>query len=161
MTHDNQTIRSRVSAVVLVLLTMGAIVFGVINFQQRLSFDVPDDGVSWWDSEQGLTAKFVAPNSPAERAGIKSGDVLVSIDGQPLSRAIDVTKRLWGLGIWSQAHYEIRRQNRTFDTRVVTAQGPKPLSIENYLRVGCLLYLFIVLYVFARRWNAARAAHFY
>ncbi len=161
MTHYSQTVGARVGAIVLVLLTMGAIVFGVINFQQRLSFDVPDDGVSWSDSEQGLEAKFVAPNSPAQRAGIKSGDVLVSIDGQPLSRAIDVTKRLWGLGIWSQARYEIRRQNRTFDTRVVTAPAPKPISIENYLRVVGLLYLLIGLYVFARRWNASRAAHFY
>ncbi len=161
MTHDNQTIGSVLSAVVLVLLTIGAIVFGVINFQQRLSFDVPDDGVSWWDSAQGLAAKFVAPNSPAERAGIKSGDVLVSIDGQPLTRAIEVSKRLWGLGIWSQAGYEIRRQNRTFDTSVITAPAPKPISIENYLRVVGLLYLLIGLYVFARRWNASRAVHFY
>src|SRR4029077_2923910 len=109
MTHDNQTIRSRVSAVVLVLLTIGAIVFGVINFQQRLSFDVPDDGVSWWDSEQGLTAKFVESNSPDNLSGLKPGDVLVSIDVQPLTRAIDVSKLVWGLGIWSHARYEIRR----------------------------------------------------
>jgi two-component system, NtrC family, sensor kinase len=161
MTHDNQTVGARVGAVVLVLLTIGAIVFGAINFQQRLSFDVPDDGVSWVDSQQGLSAKFVAPNSPAERAGLRSGDVLVSIDGEPLSRAVDVTKRLWGLGIWSQARYEIRRQSRTFDTSVITAPAPKPISTENYLRVVGLLYLLIGLYVFARRWNASRAAHFY
>ena len=68
MTHYSQTVGARVGAIVLVLLTMGAIVFGVINFQQRLSFDVPDDGVSWSDSEQGLEAKVVAPNSPAQRA---------------------------------------------------------------------------------------------
>src|SRR5580704_4000570 len=161
MTHDSQIVGARVGAIVLVLLTIGAIVFGVINFQQRLSFDVPDDGVSWWDSGQGLTTKYVAPNSPAERAGLKSGDVLVSIDGQPLTRAIDVSKRLWGLGIWSQARYEIRRQNRTFDTSVITAPAPKPISIENYLRVVGLLYLLIGLYVFARRWSASRAVHFY
>jgi two-component system, NtrC family, sensor kinase len=161
MTHYSQTVGARVGAIVLVLLTMGAIVFGVINFQQRLSFDVPDDGVSWSDGEQGLQAKFVASDSPAQRAGIKSGDVLVSIDAQPISRAIDVTKRLWGLGIWSQARYEIRRQNRTFDTRVVTAPAPKPISIENYLRVVGVLYLVIGVYVWARRWNASRAAHFY
>src|SRR3984893_5165303 len=161
MTHYSQTVGARVGAIVLVLLTMGAIVFGVINFQQRLSFDVPDDGVSWSDGEQGLQAKFVAPDSPAQRAGLKSGDLLVSIDAQPISRAIDVTKRLWGLGIWSQARYEIRRQNRTFDTRVVTAPAPKPISIENYLRVVGVLYLVIGVYVWARRWNASRAAHFY
>jgi two-component system, NtrC family, sensor kinase len=161
MTLDNQGIGSRLSAAVLVLLTIAAVTFGILNFQQRLSFDIPDDGVSWADSATGVAAVFVAPDSPAERAGIKSGDVLVSIEGQPVGRALDVTKRLWALGIWSQARYELRRQERTFDTSLVTAPAPKPISIENYLRVVGLLYLFIGLYVFARRWNAARAAHFY
>jgi two-component system NtrC family sensor kinase len=161
MTHDSQSVGSRVGAIVLVLLTIAAIIFGIINFQQRLSFDVPDDGVSWTDSEQGIEAIFVAPNSPGERAGIRSGDVLVSIEGQPVARPVEVVKRLWALGIWSQAHYQIRRQNRSFDTSLITAPAHKPLSIENYLRVVGLLYLFIGLFIFVRRWNAARAVHFY
>jgi two-component system NtrC family sensor kinase len=161
MIQHGQNVGSRVGAIFLVLLTMAAIVFGIINFQQRLSFDVPDDGISWEDSEQGVRAIFVAPNSPGERAGIKSGDVLVTIDGQPVGRAVDVVKRLWSLGIWSQAHYQIRRQNQSFDTSLITAPAPKPLSIENYLRVVGLLYLFIGLFIFVRRWNAARAVHFY
>src|SRR5207245_1827781 len=131
------------------------------NFRQRLSFDVPDDGVSWVDSEQGVEAIFVAPNSPAERAGIRSGDVIISIDGQAVGRAVDVTKRLWALGIWSQAHYQVSRQDGRVETSLVTAPGPKPLSIENYLRVVGLLYLFIGLFIFVRRWNAPRAVHFY
>jgi len=44
---------------------------------------------------------------------------------------------------------------------VVIAPAPKPLSIENYLRVVGLLYLFIGVFIFVRRWNAARAIHFY
>src|SRR5207302_7453932 len=111
---------------VLVFLTVAAVIFGIINFQQRLSFDVPDDGVSWTDSERGTLAMYVTPNSPGERAGIKSGDELVSIDGQPVGRAIDVVKRLWTLGIWSQAHYQIRRENSSFNTSVITAPAPKP-----------------------------------
>ncbi len=146
---------------ILVGLTVAAVIFGIINFQQRLSFDVPDDGVSWTDSEHGTRAIFVAPNSPGERAGIKPGDVLVSIDGQPVGRALDVVKRLWILGIWSQTRYEIRRQSGTFDTSVITAPAPKPLSIENYLRVVGWLYLFIGVFIFVRRWNATRAIHFY
>ena len=161
MTHDGQSVGSRVGAVVLVLLTTAAIIFGIINFQQRLSFDVPDDGVSWADSAHGIQAVFVVPNSPAERAGIGPGDVLVSIDGQPVGRAVDVTKQLWALGIWSEARYQIQHQNRTFETRLITAPAPKPLSIENYLRVVGWLYLLIGVFVFVRRWNAARAAHFY
>ena len=161
MTHEGPSIGSRLGTVLLVLLTTAAIIFGIINFHQRLSFDVPDDGVSWADSPKGVHAVFVVSNSPAERAGIRSGDVLVSIDGQPVSRAVDVTKELWGLGIWSQARYRIQHENSTFDTSLITAPAPKPLSIENYLRVVGWLYLLIGVFVFVRRWNATRAAHFY
>jgi two-component system NtrC family sensor kinase len=160
MFDQNRSVASRVGAITLVVLIMGAIVFGIINFQQRLSFDVPEDGVSWADSEQGVEALFVSPNSPGERAGIKSGDVLVAIDSQPVGRAVEVVKRLWALGIWSQARYQIQRQNRGFETSLVTAPAPKPLSIENYLRVVGALYLFIGVFIFLRRWNAPRALHF-
>jgi two-component system, NtrC family, sensor kinase len=161
MIHDSQSVAARSGVIALVFLTVAAIIFGVINFQQRLSFDVPDDGVSWTDSVPGTVAVFVAADSPGQRAGIKPGDVLVSIDGQPVSRAIDVVKRLWALGIWSQAHYQIKRQNGTLNTRVITAPAPKPLSLENYLRLVGALYLFIGIFIFIRRWNAPRAVHFY
>jgi len=161
MSQDNQSVAARSGAIVLVFLTVAAVIFGIINFQQRLSFDVPDDGVSWADSEKGTEAVVVTPNSPGERAGIKPGDVLVSIDGQPVGRALDVVKRLWILGIWSQTRYQIRRQNASFNTSLITAPAPKPLSIENYLRVVGWLYLFIGVFIFVRRWNAARAVHFY
>lgn len=162
MAHDNnQTVAGRFAAILLVLLTIAAVVFGIINLQQRLSFNVPDDGVSWIDNQRGVEAVFVAPASPGEQAGIKPGDVLVSIDAQPINRATDVVKRLWALGIWSQARYEILRQNRSFNTSLITAPAPKPISIENYLRFVGLLYLFIGLFIFVRRWNASRAMHFY
>ena len=161
MTGQSQNVGSRLGAIALVLLTVAAITFGVINFQQRLTFDVPEDGVSWLDTEHGVQAFYVAPSSPGERAGIKPGDVLLSIDGQPVYRAVQVAKRLWNLGIWSQARYQMTRQSRSFDTRLIVAAAPKPLSIENYLRVVGSLYLFIGVFIFARRWNAARAVHFY
>jgi len=161
MIRDNQTIGAKLSALLLVLLTITMAVFGVVNFQQRLAFEVPDDGITWLDSSQGVHAAVVTPGSPGERAGIKPGDVLVSVDGQPVFRSIDVVKRLWVLGIWSRASYQLSRQNRVFDTSVITAPAPKPLSLENYLRVVGLLYLFIGLFIFVRRWNAGRAVHFY
>ncbi len=160
MNHDSQGIGARFGTLALVLLTLAAVIFGIINFQQRLSFQVPDDGVSWMDSGGGVEAIFVAPNSPGERAGIKAGDVILSIDCQPVGRAVEVVKRLWTLGIWSQTRYQVRRQDRSFDTSLITAPAPKPLSIENYLRIVGVFYLLIGSYIFIRRWSAARALHF-
>ena len=44
---------------------------------------------------------------------------------------------------------------------MVVAPAAKPLTLENYLRVVGLVYLFVGLFIFARRWTASRAVHFY
>ena len=157
----NDSLKIRVGAAVLALTTLAAIVFSIINFQQRVRFSVPDDGVSWLDTARGVEAWHIAPDSPAANAGIRTGDHLVSINGTPVHGAVDVTRRLWRIGLWSQAHYGIERGGRQFESQLVTAPAVKPSSIENYLRVVGLLYLFIGLFIFARRWNATRAVHFY
>jgi len=151
----------RLGAVVLALLTVAAVIFGVLNFQQRLLFDVPDDGVAWLDSPHGVQALYITPSSPAEHAGLKTGDLLLAINGTPIRRAVDVSPRLWAGGVWSQVHYQLERGGSRFETPMVLVPAPKPVTIENYLRIVGLFYLFIGLFIFVRRWNAARAVHFY
>ena len=53
-----------------------------------------------------------------------------------------------------------RRDGDTFAPGDNRSAG-KSSSIENYLRFTALLYLFIGLFIFVRRWNAPRAIHFY
>jgi two-component system NtrC family sensor kinase len=155
------SLKVRLGAAILAMATVTAVVFGVINFQQRVIFSVPDDGVSWLETPRGVEAWNAAPKSPAANAGIRAGDRVVSIDGQEIHNTVDVTKHLWRLGVWSQARYRIERGGRQFETQLVIAPAEKHPSIENYLRVVGLLYLFIGLFIFARRWSATRAVHFY
>jgi two-component system NtrC family sensor kinase len=157
----NEGLRLRLGAVSLALLTLAAVVFAVLNFQQRSRFIVPDDGVTWMDSAGGVVAWHVAPGTPAERAGIEQGDRVESVHGTLIHRATDVTKLLWRAGPWTEVRYGIRRDGESFEVPLVTAPQENPSSIENYLRVTALLYLFIGLFIFARRWNAPRAIHFY
>src|SRR5271156_5451171 len=99
MKDRRENLGLRLGAIVLALLTVAAILFGVINFQQRLLFEVPDDGVSWLDTGQGVQALYVAPGSPAEHAGLKPGDKLLAIHDVPVRRAVEVMKRLWSMGL--------------------------------------------------------------
>src|SRR6202041_1416591 len=92
---------------------------------------------------------------------VRAGDHLVEIDGVPVKRAVQVTMRLSRAGLWTQVRYKLSRAGQEFETPLVTAPAEKPASIENYLRVVGLLYLFIGLFIFVRRWNAPRAVHFY
>jgi membrane-associated protease RseP (regulator of RpoE activity) len=138
---------------------MAAIVFGIINFQQRLLFSVPDDGVSWVDSPAGIQAFTMGEDSPAARAGIKAGDHLTAVDGLAVHRALDVTKRLWAVGLWGQVRYGLERSGEAFQASLIVEPAPKPVTIENYLRVVGLLYLFIGLFIFVRRGEPPPAGH--
>jgi two-component system, NtrC family, sensor kinase len=157
----NDHLRIRLGAVTLALLTLAAMIFAFLNFQQRSRFIGPDDGVTWMDSAQGVVAWHVVPGAPADRAGIKQGDYVESVRGVAIHRDTDVTRVLWRSGPWTEVNYEIRRGNESFKVPLVTAPQENPSSLEDYLRITALLYLFIGLFIFARRWNAPRAIHFY
>ncbi|MGB7845161.1 MAG: ATP-binding protein [Candidatus Acidiferrum sp.] len=156
-----ESLRVSVGAVVLALATLAAVIFAWLNFVQRSRYDLVDDGVAWSDSASGIEAWKVLPNSPASTAGIHPGDLLLSIDDQPLPNEKYVARRLYRAGIWTQLRYKLSRNGEEFETRLITAPSHKPLAVENYERAVGLLYLFIGLFIFIRRWNAPRAVHFY
>ena len=156
-----ENLRVKVGAVVLALATLAAVTYGWLNFRQRSEFDLVDDGVAWSDSAAGIEAWRVAPDSPAAGAGIRPGDLLLTINDAAVPNAAHVARRLFRAGLWTQLRYKLSRNGEEFETRLITTPAHKPITVENYLRVVGLLYLFIGLFIFIRRWNAPRAVHFY
>jgi PAS domain S-box-containing protein len=156
-----ENLRVRVGAVVLALATLAAVTYGWLNFRQRSEFDLVDDGVAWSDSAAGIEAWRVAPDSPAAGAGIRPGDLLLTINDSAVPNAAHVARRLYRAGLWTQLRYKLTRNGEEFETRLITTPAYKPITVENYLRVVGLLYLFLGLFIFIRRWNAPRAVHFY
>src|ERR1700733_5369307 len=157
----NDGLKMRIGVVILAVLTVAAVVFASLNFKQRRSFPQPDDGVTWLDTGVGVQAWYVTPGSPADKADIHAGDLIESVRGIKITRATQVTQILFRSGEWTELDYKIRRDNADFDTKLITAPADNPSSLENYLRVTGLFYLFIGLFIFLRRWNAPRAVHFY
>ena len=157
----NDSLRMRLGAVVLALLTIAAVVFACAQFPAAFPLRPIGRRCHLMDSTAGVTAWHVVADSPAAKAGIKEGDVVQSVRGVPVHRNTDVTKVLFRVAPWTQIDYDLLRDNRTFKTPVVTAPQDNSTSIENYLRITALLYLFIGLFIFVRRWNAPRAVHFY
>ena len=156
-----ESLRVSVGAVVLALATLAAVIFAWLNFVQRSHYDMVDDGVAWSDSPSGIEAWKIVPDSPASTAGIHPGDILLAIDDAPVPNASHVARRLFRAGLWTQLRYKLSRNGEEFETRLITTPPHKPITVENYLRVVGLLYLFIGLFIFIRRWNAPRAIHFY
>jgi len=151
----------RLAAAVLAFLTLAAVIFGVLNFRQRSQFAMPDDGVTWLDTASGAQAWRIEAGSPAAKAGIHPGDIVVAVDGVPIHRATQVTQQLWRAGIWSRVTYQLSRGGVPFDANIVTAPAEKPTLIWNIFGILSFLYLFIGLFIFVRRWTAPRAIHFY
>ena len=77
----NDGLRMRLGAVVLAFLTLAAIIFAVLNFQQSSRVVFPDDGVTWMDTPQGVVAWHIVPDSPGYAAGIKQGDWSIPFAG--------------------------------------------------------------------------------
>lgn len=163
-------IQPRISALLLALLTLAAVIFAGINFWKEGQYPVPTDGVWWIESGNGLKAVRLTDGGPAERAGIKPGDALVAVDEQPIENVKDaqgqivvnaqsrLVRQQWRLGVWSKATYKLVRNGFPLETQVILI--PTDKSLNQGLRLIALIYLGIGLYVLLRRWTAPKSTHF-
>jgi two-component system, NtrC family, sensor kinase len=154
-------LRIRFVTVLLAILSLSLVIFGVINFQQREKYQLPTDGVSWVDSNQGIRAWIVSSDGPGYRAGIREGDELSSVDGTKVQSAKDVAKSIFRAGVWSKLEYDLNRQGEQFQTAVVITPQAQSGSLRYYLGLVGLLYLFIGTFILFRRWTAPKSLHFY
>ena len=78
--------RSVLALVVVVVL----VALGAANIAMRMKWHEVEDGVLWNRRAEGLTASQVAAGSAGDRAGIRPGDVLVAVNGQPVEAPEEV-----------------------------------------------------------------------
>jgi PAS domain S-box-containing protein len=166
--------QTRILAVALAVATLGVCVLAGFNLSQELGVEFPTDGVAWVEVQGGLRADRVPADSPGGRAGIRTGDILEAINGEPTPRVASQVRAMYSNGIWEHAaSYSIYRP-------LPGTQGPGAQKLESaarfpvqvYLepadrstaqgsRLIALVYLFIGLYVLLRRWTAPKSTHFY
>jgi two-component system NtrC family sensor kinase len=157
--------RQQLVRALLVVVTVAAVVAAAVNFQQQSKFALPDDGVAWIDQTQGVSdrvvAAYVPVESPAFKAGLRTGDVLLSIEGVRMDNALQATQVLARLGSWREAKYEIRRGAwEPFTVKVFIGQAERDSTVFYQYAVAAV-YLSIGLFVYFRRGNAPRALHFF
>ena len=101
------------------------------------------------------------PNSPGQRAGIRTNDLLTDVNDAPVVHLADQEREIFRTGIYGKANYQITRDGIPLDTPVVVIPEPADRSLALGLRIIGLIYLAIGIYVLFRRWTALRATHFY
>ena len=71
---------------------------------------------------EGVLVLRVLPDTPAEAAGLRLGDIITAIDGQAITDAGELQAFVDGSGLNKNLQFTVRRGDRTLKFRVVTAQ---------------------------------------
>ncbi|MEN6534554.1 MAG: ATP-binding protein [Bryobacteraceae bacterium] len=153
-------LKAQLWSALLVIFTVGAVVSAGINFQQQAGFWLPDDGVTWVERGERVEALYIVPDSPADKAGLRTGDRVLTVSGVPVEKATDVTRVLVHLGSWRKAEYEIQRSGVEVKVPVIVGERGADKSLFYQYVVG-LAYLVLGLFVYVRRGGAEKATHFY
>jgi C-terminal processing protease CtpA/Prc len=96
-----------------------------LYFEKNSAYNAPDiaDRSGMWleRTDRGFEVFDVVAGGPAERAGVKAGDIIVAVDGRPIAR-------------WTLADARARLKGRV-GTRVrVKIEGGKPRELDIALR---------------------------
>jgi len=84
----------------------------------RTHFGVPE--------EAGVLVSKVEPGSPAEKAGIKVGDILTAVDGKPATSSIEVRSRIRSGDEGTQATVELWRKGKVQSVTATLEKRNRP-----------------------------------
>jgi len=76
------------------------------------------------DRPRGALVSTVEPGSPAEKAGIKSGDVIVAVDGKPIDQSVDLPRIIGETKPGTTVALQVWRKGATQALRVTVGEMP-------------------------------------
>jgi PAS domain S-box-containing protein len=79
-------------SVPLLIVTLALFALGIANITSATHVHEVEDGVLWGLRSGNVTAIEVAEGSPGETAGLRAGDILLAVNGQPVHTAVDVVQ---------------------------------------------------------------------
>ena len=144
---------------VIFAVALGAL--SLANWVERGRFGVPEDGVMWADSEAGVLASRVESESPAARVGVRPGDMLISIGGQPVDDALDATRILAAVGSWHRIEFLIERGGQAKRLSLVVGESTSRGAIGGFLMALGWAYVLIGLLVWLRCPRDSSTVRFY
>ncbi|MGK7874647.1 MAG: HhoA/HhoB/HtrA family serine endopeptidase [Xenococcaceae cyanobacterium] len=70
------------------------------------------------EEEEGVLIVRVVPNSPADQAGLKAGDIIQAINGQPITDVSEVQQAVGNTQVGDDLPLKLRRKGETVDLSV-------------------------------------------
>src|SRR5687767_4518614 len=135
------------------LLTLGLLIVGGLNIQQKRMFVIPDDGCLWIKGPYGVEGRVLVEDGPCDRAGVEDGDLLKSINNKPIVSDEDVAKALYGVGVYSSVKYIVERDGGEFEsTAVIMAPPGQSVVLKRlYLEIIGIYFLVAGAFVLLKR----------
>jgi two-component system NtrC family sensor kinase len=135
---------------------------GIYNIVLKATWTLLDDGVFWKNAPEGVVAARIAPGGPAALAGVRAGDVLVSMDGQEVLRAEQVEQSLARRVRSAAVRYQLLREATPTALQVrVQPLRSGNVSLFYYLSLVGFFSLVVGTIVMLRRPPDRAALHFY
>jgi len=137
------------------------LVLGVANIALRAQWHQVEDGVLWADRAEGVTVTEIADGSPAARAGLQRGDILVAVNGKPIERSADVIEYQHNGVTGTRLAYTVVRLGSRQLLSLELAPAPQGSSMYFVLAAVGLFTLLVGASVRLRRPDDQATLHFF
>jgi serine protease Do len=84
--------------------------------------------------KEGALISQIYEGSPAEKAGLKTGDIIIQIDGKKIKDSQDVVKEVLKRQVGQKILFEVIRDEKRTEVSVITAQMPTELGEQRPAR---------------------------
>ncbi|MDA0767317.1 MAG: trypsin-like peptidase domain-containing protein [Verrucomicrobia bacterium] len=91
---------------------------GVVSVRARAMADVGFLGIQTSESEEGVLIELAVKGGPAEKAGLKKGDVIVSMDGEAAGESHEFGQKIRGRKAGEEIALQVRNGEETREVRV-------------------------------------------
>jgi serine protease Do len=98
---------------------------GNLNYAQAQAFGLPNT--------DGALVGSVEDNTPAEKAGVKHGDVILSVDGIKIKQTRDLINYVSAKGPNTSVNLQVYRDGKTMDRQVKLSERPGQKEQESRL----------------------------
>jgi two-component system, NtrC family, sensor kinase len=149
--------RSAFAAIVVLVL----MALGIANIAMYPRWHDVEDGVLWGSQPEGVSAMEVAAGSPAAKAGVLRGDVLLAVNGAPVETQADVVDLLHRGHEGTTLIYTLVRLGTRQGLSVSLTLAPHGSSLYYVLAAVGLFTLLVGASVRLRRPHDQATLHFF
>ena len=107
------------------LIKTGKVTRGSIGIQFSQDEDRNYELVKGYGGTQGIFVTHVEPGGPAEKAGIKEGDIIVALDGKPVAHGQDLMDHVADASVGETMKIAVLRNGKKEDFNVIIGDREK------------------------------------